>query len=551
MNLYLLSFLAGILTVLAPCVLPLLPVIIGGSITGKLRKPITIIVSLSLSLFLFTFLLKVSSVFVNIDPMLLSYFSGGIIIFLGLISIFPKVWDKISLKLGFSSKSDNLLENAREKDSFLGDIFTGLALGPVFSSCSPTFAFALATTLRGNFIEGIVNLTLYIIGLSSTLLLISILGRRFTNKVKFLANPNGIFKKAIGVIFVIVGLILLFGLEKQIQIFVAERTFNITNVEQKLLNQNTLKESSTKLSAPENSKQAAEIEGIAQWINSEPLSIEKLKGKVVLVDFWTYSCINCLRTLPYLNSWHESYKDDNFVLIGVHAPEFAFEKNPENVIKATKEYGVKYPVAMDNDFKTWDNYDNNSWPAKYLIDKDGKVRYTHFGEGDYKETEEAIVELIGETGKQVDIKSKVTTSQVQYQDLTPETYLGWSRQKLFANKSEIKYNEKNTYTSVNELEKDNWTLNGDWTINDENIVSNSDTSTLKIKYNAKNVYLVAGNPTSSQSKSLTVKSSDGKTESLLIEDNKLYTIVQNQDIKTDTIEITVPEGLVLNAFTFG
>ena len=141
-----------------------------------------------------------------------------------------------------------------------------------------------------------------------------------------------------------------------------------------------------------------EIDGVVAWINSEPLIMEDLRGKVVLVDFWTYTCINCIRTMPFLKQWHSRYQDDGLVILGIHAPEFEFEKDLGNVTKAVNDYGIGWPVALDNDFRTWRNYSNRFWPAKYLIDKAGVVRYRHFGEGKYAETEEKIRELIEETG---------------------------------------------------------------------------------------------------------------------------------------------------------
>ena len=143
---------------------------------------------------------------------------------------------------------------------------------------------------------------------------------------------------------------------------------------------------------------APELTGITSWINSEPFTLESQRGKVVLVDFWTYTCINCIRTFPYLKEWHEKYGEQGLVIVGVHSPEFEFEKSRENVVVATIKHGLKYPVAQDNDFATWRAYKNRFWPAKYLIDKDGYIRYTHFGEGDYAETEQKIAELLTESG---------------------------------------------------------------------------------------------------------------------------------------------------------
>ena len=144
--------------------------------------------------------------------------------------------------------------------------------------------------------------------------------------------------------------------------------------------------------------QAPEIKGIKAWINSEPLTIEEFRGKVVLVDFWTYSCVNCIRTFPYLREWNAKYADDGLVIIGVHSPEFEFEKDYSNVLRATQDNGITWPVAQDNDFETWQNYSNRFWPAKYLIDKEGVIRYTHFGEGAYDETEKQIRDLLIDAG---------------------------------------------------------------------------------------------------------------------------------------------------------
>ena len=181
---------------------------------------------------------------------------------------------------------------------------------------------------------------------------------------------------------------------------------------------------------------ASEIQGIAAWINSPPLTLSDLRGKVVLVDFWTYTCVNCIRTFPYLKLWHSRYADDGLVILGVHSPEFKFEEKLENVQEAVAENGIAWPVALDNDFDTWNAYDNNYWPAKYLVDKDGVIRYTHFGEGAYGETEANIRKLLAEAGAEL---SDLDAQQIDNQpidpkffadpsnQITPELYAGWYR----------------------------------------------------------------------------------------------------------------------------
>ena len=180
---------------------------------------------------------------------------------------------------------------------------------------------------------------------------------------------------------------------------------------------------------------AAEVQGIAGWINSDPLTLEQLRGKVVLIDFWTYTCVNCIRTFPYLKLWHSRYADDGLVILGVHTPEFEFEKDFDNVEQATRDNGIVWPVAQDNEFETWRAYKNRFWPAKYLIDHDGAIRYTHFGEGEYAETERRIRELLAEAG--ADLSDDVELPEDQQLDpaflstldaeITPELYAGYQR----------------------------------------------------------------------------------------------------------------------------
>lgn len=242
-NLIITSYLAGLLTVLAPCVLPLLPVIIGSSISSKDKlKPYIITGSLAISLTLFTLLLKASTTLIGVSPDFWKYFSGSLVVIFGIISIFPTLWDTFSLKLGLSDRSDQLLEKSNEKQGVLGSILVGMSLGPVFASCSPTYSLILATVLPVNLGFGIVYILIYSLGLSSVLLAISILGRKLVNRLKILSNPNGIFKKVLGVIFILVGLSIITGFDKKIETFVVENSFFDVNVlDSKLINNNIKK----------------------------------------------------------------------------------------------------------------------------------------------------------------------------------------------------------------------------------------------------------------------------------------------------------------------
>lgn len=237
LGLLFLSFLAGILTVLAPCVFTLLPITLGGSATSKsFMKPLRIILSLSASILLFTMLLKVSTAFIDIPQSFWSYFSGTILILFGLVTLFPALWAKIEIALNLSGKSNSLLSKSSQKGGVLGDLAIGFALGPVFSSCSPTYALLVATVLPEDFIIGLIYLIAYILGLALILSFIALLGQKFVQKMKWASNPNGVFKKVLGVIFIFVGIFIFTGLDKKLETAILDSGyFNITELENEIL----------------------------------------------------------------------------------------------------------------------------------------------------------------------------------------------------------------------------------------------------------------------------------------------------------------------------
>lgn len=561
----LLAFLAGLLTAFAPCVLPLLPIILGGSVSGDGQKdkwrPYIITGSLVVSLILFTLLLKASTVLIGVDPRVWTYVSGGLVIAIGLFMLFPNLWAKFIGLVGFEHKSQQLLGKAgKTKNRILSAVLIGAALGPVFSSCSPTYAFVIATVLPVNLALGMVYLAIYCLGVAIALLAIALLGRKLLANVKWASNPNGWFQRSIAILFILVGLSLITGIDKQIQTYLVEKDpFGLIELEEKLVppasnGSNTQSIQSDVFNV--DPYDAPEIRGTAAWINSQPLKLADLQGKVVLIDFWTYSCINCQRTQPYLNAWYKKYEQDGLVIIGMHAPEFAFEKVKANVERAVKDAGIQYPVALDNDFATWRAYDNQFWPAKYLIDKAGQVRYTHFGEGEYDETEEAIQTLLGESGDRV--SGSIQTEGGARAGQTPETYLGYQRGSNFANRADFKADEAVDYTSQQFLRPNQWTLGGRWTMTAEHSASESASSQLRIKFSAKEVYLVMDGPKGAK---VTVVV-DGKTQMrgddvsasgmVTLSGAKLYRLVNADSFQQNKVlTLTVPKGVTLNAFTFG
>lgn len=231
------SFIAGVLTVLAPCVFTLLPVILGGSLTGSnWKKPAVIITSLSISIFVFTLLIKASTLLINIHPDFWKFLSGLILIFFGLITLFPNIWTKINVKLGLSTNSDKLLHKGSQKTGFVGDILIGAALGPVFSSCSPTYTIIIATILPQDLFTGVINLIVYIIGLAIVLTVIAIFGQKIIKKTKWSVDPNGKFKKFLGILFIIIGIVIFTGFDKTLETFLLDRgLFDVTQIEMQLL----------------------------------------------------------------------------------------------------------------------------------------------------------------------------------------------------------------------------------------------------------------------------------------------------------------------------
>lgn len=560
-----LSYIAGLLTAFAPCVLPLLPIILGGSIDPKSRdkkRPYIIVGSLVVSLILFTLLLKASTALIGINPKVWTYISGGLVIGLGMFMLFPDQWAKIISKLGFEHRSQELLGKAyKNKNSLLSAILIGAALGPVFSSCSPTYAWVIATVLPSSAALGLFYLSIYVLGVATSLLAIALLGRKLLEKVKWASDPRGWFQRGIAVLFIIVGLLVITGWDKKIQTFLVEKDFTgIKSIEEKLVpntdgsrpsgNYGDSSFNVTPYSAPE-------FSNINAWINSEPLTLESLKGKVVLIDFWTYSCINCIRTQPYLNAWHNKYSQEGLVIVGVHAPEFAFEKVVDNVKEAVIDAEIKYPVALDNDFSTWQAYNNRYWPAKYLIDKDGKVRYTHFGEGDYDVTEANIQTLLRDTGSSVSKPLEANTSTAASSDQTPETYLGYDRGERFANADEFVADEVIDYKLSSDLEPNQWSLGGNWQMNSESSQSHSDKSILSINYTAKEVFLVmSGPPGAAIEVAVTGLSKpsgddlDGNNR-VILDTARLYKLVKEDQQESRTLTLKIPTGVTINAFTFG
>ena len=291
---------------------------------------------------------------------------------------------------------------------------------------------------------------------------------------------------------------------------------------------------------------APEISGIEAWINSPPLQLAQLKGKVVLIDFWTYSCINCIRTLPYVTDWYAKYHDKGLVIIGIHTPEFEFEKNVANVQNAVEKFGIHYPVALDNRYATWLNFNNRYWPAHYLINQDGDVVYVHFGEGEYDVTENNIRHLLG-------IKSSVATKNAENSlvILTPETYLGYERADRMMNLQAVAKNTVGDYHYPQMLPKNGWALAGQWQIAADKIVANKAGAAVQLHFKAKTVHAVMGAPNQAVKIKLRLNNQPVAKE-IVVTRQQLYTLLDLKEVSEGTLELIAEAAdLEIYTFTFG
>jgi thiol-disulfide isomerase/thioredoxin len=288
---------------------------------------------------------------------------------------------------------------------------------------------------------------------------------------------------------------------------------------------------------------APEFAGAGQWLNSNPLTMAKLRGKVVLIDFWTYSCINCLRTLPYLAKWYDAYKDKGFVIVGIHTPEFAFERVTRNVQTAIQRFSIKYPVVQDNDYRMWKAYDNHYWPADFLVDQTGKIVAEHFGEGDYDKMEDDIRKLLA-AGPPVAPDNGADLSKVG----SPEMYFGTMRLQNLAS-PETPHQGPQTYSAPADVPLNNFALVGNWSVDAENATLAKDQGAIVLHFKSGKAHMVA-NSASPITVSVTV---DGKPQPpVTIDGSRLYTLFDSEDYGEHLLELKIPKaGFQAYTFTFG
>jgi len=541
------AFLAGCITAISPCVLPVLPILLaGGATSGDRRRPFAIIAGLVLSFTVFTLAGAALLSALGLPEDFLRK--------LAIVAMLVLAASLISRRIAWLLERPLLFLTRRRVAGDSNGLILGLSLGLVFVPCAgPVLAAMTALAASGEIGLRIVLVTgVYALGAAVPMLAIAIGGQRLASGTRALRTHAPATRKLAGAVMGVTAVAIAFGADQRFATAIPGYTESLQErIERNSTARDELREltGSGEALAAETTKadasKAPDFRGIKLWLNTpggKPVSMAGLRGKVVIVDFWTYSCINCLRTLPHLKAWDRAYRSAGLAIVGIHAPEFAFERVPSNVRAAVRRLDLRYPVGLDNDFATWRAYRNDYWPAKYLVDKAGRIRYTHFGEGAYGETETWIRRLLGEKAK---VRQTSVTDRTPGDVTTPESYLGYARLDRFAG-DRVTFDAEAAYGFAKRLRQDELTYAGRWTVEPERIVAGSK-ARLRLRFQANDIYLVLAG--------------EGRVQALV--DNRrvrtvavsgtprLYTIARFPELKRGLLELRFSPGFRAYAFTFG
>jgi cytochrome c biogenesis protein CcdA/thiol-disulfide isomerase/thioredoxin len=573
--LILFAFIAGIGTALSPCVLPVLPIALSAGATGGTRRPLGIVTGLALS---FTF---VTVAFVYVihalglpNDLLRTIAIVGLIVF-GLALVVPPVGDRLEAYL---SRLVPKTVSGRGGDGFGSGLLVGFGLGAVYTPCAgPILAGVITLSVSQTFTAGRLATALaYGIGSAVALYFLMIGGRRLTRR---LSQRSGRFQQALGAVMVVVAVLMSANLDVRFQnAIAADLPSFLVNPTGGLEKSDSVKSQLADVRGKPGTQetpdvaagealpklfQAPAFAGTQRWFNTPagaPLDLAALRRqhRVVLIDFWTYTCINCIRTLPQVKAWDAKYRAAGLTVVGVHTPEFPFEKDAGNVRAAIAQNAIKYPVVQDNDYKTWDAYKNQYWPAKYLIDANGVVRYVHFGEGEYAKTERAIRSLLAEAGDtRLGGMSRPHVEQPT-RLATPETYLGSQRADRFEN-GPITEGVHDYGRGAPALEPDQLAYRGRWGVAPDGAVSGPG-ARLFLNFRAREVYLVLGSPEQARTTRVLL---DGKPVSaryagpdvrggtVRVRAQRLYRLIKLPKAGDHELELRPEAGTRGYAFTFG
>jgi cytochrome c biogenesis protein CcdA/thiol-disulfide isomerase/thioredoxin len=562
--LILLSAVIGAGTALSPCALPVLPALLSAGAAGGRRRPIAIVLGLSV-----TFLLSIVGGgellrHVGLGGNTLRDFGIAVLVVAGVAALAPGVADRLERPLAALSR----FGPKRAGDGFGSGLVVGFALGFVYAPCAGPVLAAVVS------VSAVTGRTLavalaYVAGSALVLGAIAVGGRRVLEPIRR-AGPLRV-QRALGVVMLATAAIFIAGLDMDFETALARHTSAATltggleasgTVKDRLKDlRGAPKFDSTDQVAAAPAKDthrsslpdlgpAPDFTGTQDWFNSKPLDLAALRGRVVLIDFWTYTCINCLRTLPYLEAWDRRYRDEGLTIVGVHSPEFAFEHDAGNVASAIKTNHIKYPVVQDNDLKTWDAWGNQYWPAEYLVDATGHVRETHFGEGDYDKSEAAIRSLLAERGAAVGAaKAKPRDITPVGDAATPETYVGTARADGFAGTPPTA-GTKTYKLPSGRLPLNAFALGGKWDIGDEPATAVSG-ARLDATVKSRFVYLVLSPPSAAKAGAVNVTVDGGRPRRITVDRQRLYTLASFARTGQHALSLTFAPGTSAYAFTFG
>ena len=539
------AFVAGIVTAVSPCVLPVLPVVLAGGATGGPRRPFAIVAGLVVSFTVFSLTAAALLSALGLPDDFLRNLAIAVIVLVGL----SLVWPRLGELLG---RPFYAIARRRPSDTS-GGFVLGLSLGLLFTPCAGPVIAAVATVAatQSLSVEAFLITLAYGIGAGVVLLGVALAARRGMSLGPVRAHAPAI-RRALGVAVLAVAVLMVYGVDKRLQTRVPEYTRALQALEESAAAQGELEELVGGPGLAEEARlddfgAAPEFQAIEGWINSGPLTMESLRGKVVVIDFWTYSCINCLRTLPHVRAWDEAYRDDGLVIVGVHTPEFAFEREPDNVRRAVRDHGIDYPVALDPEYGTWQAWLNRYWPAKYFVDRRGHLRYAHFGEGDYEESEQVIRRLLAE-----DVDGALVSEEIEDETpsgpQTPESYLGYERIDRFYG-SRIEPNREVEYTIPQFVPLHGLAYGGRWTVEDERIVAGHD-ARVRLHFRGSSVFLVLG--TAGARESVEVVLDGEPIGAATVTQDDIYTLARIPGEKRDhVLDLSFSPGTEAYAFTFG
>jgi cytochrome c biogenesis protein CcdA/thiol-disulfide isomerase/thioredoxin len=535
-TLIVLAYLGGVFTIVSPCILPVLPFVFARADRPFLRNGLPILIGMTLTFAVVASLAAVAGSWVVEANQYGRIAAMVLLAAFALTLIFPSIADRAMQPLvALGTKLSNSAAEGEGGSSLWPPFFLGIATGFLWAPCAgPVLGLILTGAALNGANAGTSFLLLaYAAGAATSLALALAIGGRLFAAMKKSLGVGEWIRRALGVA-VLAGVVAI-GLGLDTGFLTRVSLAGTSSLEQRLIEQfrpaQKMAQTSPSSSVVSNdapammmkgntnddapammmqgkpaghgSNLAVEggfppLDGAVEWLNSPPLTPEGLKGKVVLIDFWTYSCINCLRAIPYVRAWAEKYKDHGLVVIGVHTPEFAFERNINNVRAAVSDLHIGYPVAIDNDYKIWRAFDNEYWPAHYFIDAQGRMRYHHFGEGEYDQSERVIQKLLAEAGDggfSSDVVAVAANGAEAAADSgnvkSPETYIGYNRADNFASPGGIVEDESHDYAAA-ALNLNQWDLKGDWTVSAEHAALDKPNGGIVYRFHARDLHLVLG-----------------------------------------------------------